>query len=101
MHNVALRMHVIINLSSQQLAVGMHVVQAAVIEEEMLCRAQAELDGIQEEQTHMGELGVGMSPLQAADLDCRKEKVAKLVKVRHASPNQGSAASWHHGSACC
>ena len=45
-------------------------------------RAQAELDGIQEEQAHMGELGVGMSPLQAADLDRRRDKVAKLVKVR-------------------
>ncbi len=45
------------------------------------CRAQAELDGLQEEQACMGELGVGISPLQAADLDRRKEKVAKLVKV--------------------
>ncbi len=45
------------------------------------CRAQAELDGLQEEQARMGELGVGISPLQAADLDRRKEKVAKLVKV--------------------
>ncbi len=47
----------------------------------LLYRAQAELDGIQEEQARMGELGVGISPLQAADLDRRKEKVAKLVKV--------------------
>lgn len=29
----------------------------------------------------MAELGIGISPLQAADLDRRKEKVAKLVKV--------------------
>ena len=48
------------------------------------CRAQAELDGIQEEQMRLGELGVRMSPLQAAELDLRKEKVAKLVKVTHA-----------------
>ena len=46
------------------------------------CRAQAELDGIQEEQARSGELGVGISPLQAADLERRTEKVAKLVKVR-------------------
>lgn len=45
------------------------------------CRAQAELDGIQEEQMRLGELGVRMSPLQAAELDRRKEKVARLVKV--------------------
>ena len=48
------------------------------------CRAQAELDGIQEEQSRMGELGIGISPLQAADLDRRMEKVAKLVKVSNA-----------------
>ena len=29
----------------------------------------------------MGELGAGLSPLQAADMDRRKDKVAKLVKV--------------------
>ena len=29
----------------------------------------------------MGEFGIGISPLQAADLDRRKERVAKLVKV--------------------
>lgn len=29
----------------------------------------------------MGDLGFRMSPLQAAELDRRKEKVAKLVKV--------------------
>ena len=45
------------------------------------CRAQAELDGIQEEQMRLGELGVRMSPPQAAELDRRKEKVARLVKV--------------------
>ena len=45
------------------------------------CRAQAELDGIQEEQTRMGELDFKKSPLQAAEMDRRKEKVAKLVKV--------------------
>lgn len=49
-----------------------------------LCRAQAELDGIQEEQMRMDELGIGMSPLQAADLDRRLERVAKLVKVSDA-----------------
>ena len=46
-----------------------------------LCRAQAELDGIQEEQTRMAELGIAVPPLQAAELERRKEKVAKLVKV--------------------
>ena len=49
-----------------------------------MCRAQAELDGIQGEQERMGELGAGLSPLQAADMDRRKDKVAKLVKVGHA-----------------
>ncbi|DBA89218.1 TPA: hypothetical protein ACH3X1_016364 [Trebouxia sp. C0004] len=56
--------------------------QRAIVEaEDSLVRAQAELDGLQEEQARMGELGVGISPLQAADLDRRTEKVAKLVKV--------------------
>ena len=31
----------------------------------------------------MGELGVRMSSLQTAELDRRKEKVAKLIKVMH------------------
>ncbi|DBB11583.1 hypothetical protein WJX82_010561 [Trebouxia sp. C0006] len=55
--------------------------QRAIVEaEDSIVRAQAELDGLQEEQARMGELGVGITPLQAADLDRRKEKVAKLVK---------------------
>lgn len=45
------------------------------------CRAQAELDGIQEDQTRMAELGIGVPPLQAAELERRQQKVAKLVKV--------------------
>lgn len=45
------------------------------------CRAQAELDGIQEDQTRMAELGIAVPPLQSAEQERRKEKVAKLVKV--------------------
>lgn len=51
------------------------------VEKTYQCRAQAELDGIQEEQIHVGAMEVGMSQLQEAELDRRKEKVAKLVKV--------------------
>ena len=59
-----------------------HISCASVLKKYLFgCRAQAELDGLQEEQARMGELGVGITPLQAADLDRRKEKVAKLVKV--------------------
>lgn len=39
------------------------------------------MDGIQEEEIHMSAMEVGMSQLQEAELDRRKEKVAKLVKV--------------------
>lgn len=40
----------------------------------------------------MGELGVGISPLQAADMDRRREKVAKLVKVSHEQSGQTQTA---------
>jgi len=72
-----------LGLSTRQDAYFMwHLPCASVLENYLFCRrAQAELDGLQEEQARMGELGVGISPLQAADLDRRKEKVAKLVKV--------------------
>ncbi|DBA70138.1 TPA: hypothetical protein ACH3X2_012191 [Trebouxia sp. C0005] len=62
--------------------------QRAIVEaEDSIVRAQAELDGLQEEQARMGELGIGISPLQAADLD-RKEKVAKLVKEGEAEKHR-------------
>ncbi|KAL0042828.1 hypothetical protein WJX79_000990 [Trebouxia sp. C0005] len=62
--------------------------QRAIVEaEDSIVRAQAELDGLQEEQASMGELGIGISPLQAADLD-RKEKVAKLVKEGEAEKHR-------------
>ena len=64
------------------------------------CRAQAELDGLQEEQARMGELGVGISPLQAADLDRRKEKVAKLVKVGFPKPLYAYAYAYAAGHMC-
>ena len=44
-----------------------------------LCRAQAELDGLQEEQARQ-EIGQ-TSTMQAPDLELRKDKVFKLVKV--------------------
>ncbi|KAL3160635.1 hypothetical protein ABBQ32_010559 [Trebouxia sp. C0010 RCD-2024] len=54
--------------------------RAAVEAEDSIVRAQAELDGIQEDQTRMAELGIGVPPLQAAELERRQQKVAKLVK---------------------
>ena len=49
-----------------------------------MCRAQAELDGLQEEQTRQEQPQAVASDLQVLELERRMDKVLKLVKVGQA-----------------